>query len=133
MVGPVEPEHFGRVGRVDQEERGSVRDVVVVHLDRLVPVRRAAGGVEESDVVGVGELLGGRAGELAEPNREHRRAQCVLERLAGAEVGGERKGANHLRGTNRSLRYRRHCCRLAIACCHGETLLRFRRWLSVGS
>ena len=102
-VRPVEREHLGRVRRVDEEERGSMRDVVVVHLDRLVPVRRAAGGVEQRDVVGVGELLGRCAGELAEADREHRRAQRVLERLAGTEVGRERKGADHLGRTNRPL------------------------------
>ena len=41
-VGAVEREHLRRVGRVDEEERGPVRDVVVVDLQRLVPVRRAA-------------------------------------------------------------------------------------------
>ena len=68
-----------------------------------------------------------RAGELAETNREHRRAQRVLERLAGAEVGGEREGADHLGRTNRPLRYTRHFCRCAIARRHGDTLLRLRR------
>ena len=60
--GPVEREHLRGVGRVDEEERGSVRDVVAEDLRRLVAVRRTAGGVQERDVVRVGELLRGRAG-----------------------------------------------------------------------
>ena len=55
-VSPVERQHLRRVGRVDEVERGSVRDVVAVEQRRLVPVRRAPGSVEESDVVRVGKL-----------------------------------------------------------------------------
>ena len=95
-VGPVEREHLRGVGRVDEVEGGPVRDVVAEQLRRLVPVRRAAGGVEERDVVGVGELLRRRSGELAETDREHGGAQRVLERLPGAEVGGDRERADHL-------------------------------------
>ena len=109
-VRPVERKHLRGVGRVDEEERGSVRDVVVVHLDRLVPVRRAPGGVEERDVVGVGELLRRCSGELAEPDGEHGGAQRVLERLPGAEVGREREGADHLGSADRPLARRQHCC-----------------------
>ena len=57
-VGLVERENLGRLGRVDEVEGGSVRDVVAVQLRRLVPVRRAPGGVEERDVVSLAELLG---------------------------------------------------------------------------
>ena len=46
-VRPIEREDLGGVGRVDQEERGSVGDVVVVQLNRLMAVRGAAGGMEE--------------------------------------------------------------------------------------
>ena len=88
-VRAVEGEHLRRVGRVDQEERRAVRDVVVVDLDRLVAVRGAARRVEQRDVVGVGELGGGGSRELAEPHREHGGTQRVLERLAGAEIGRE--------------------------------------------
>ena len=106
-VGPVEREHLRGVGRVDEEERGPVRDVVAVELRRLVPVRRAPGGVEERDVVRVRELLRRRSGELAETDREHGGAQRVLERLPGAEVGREREGADHLGRADRPLR-RKH-------------------------
>ena len=102
-VRPVEREHLRGVGRVDEEERGSVRDVVAVELRRLVPVRRAPGGVEERDVVRVRELLRRRSGELAETDREHGGAQRVLERLPGAEVGRERQRADHLGGADRPL------------------------------
>ena len=88
-VGAVEREQLGRVGRIDQEERAPMLDVVAVQLRRLVTVRRASGGVQERDVVGRRELLPRRSGELAEPNREHGRPQRVLERLPGAEVGRE--------------------------------------------
>jgi hypothetical protein len=54
----VEREHLGRVRRIDEEERSSVRNVVVVHLNRLVPVRGAARGMEECGVVRVRELVG---------------------------------------------------------------------------
>ena len=109
-VGPVERKHLGGVGRVDEEERGSVRDVVVVHLRRLVSVRRAPGRVEERHVVRVDELLRRCSGELAEPDGEHGGAQRVLERLARAEVGREREGADHLCGADRPLARRQPCC-----------------------
>ena len=105
-VGPVERQDLRGVGRVDQEERGSVRDVVAEQLRRLVPVRRAPGGVEERDVVRVRELLRRCSGELAEPDREHGGAQRVLERLPGAEVGREREGTDHLGGADRLLMLR---------------------------
>ena len=84
--GPVERQHLRGVGRVDEEERGSVRDVVVVHLRCLVPVRRAPGGVEERDVVGVRELLCRRSGELAETGPRARR--CATRARAAARCRG---------------------------------------------
>ena len=89
-VRPVEREHLRGVDRVDEEERRSVRDVVAEELSRLVAVGGAPGGVEERDVVRVHDLLRRCSGELAQPDREHGGAHCVLERLPGAEVGGER-------------------------------------------
>jgi hypothetical protein len=65
-------------------------DVVAEQLCGLVPVRRATGGVKQRDVVGVGQLLGGCPGKLAELNRQHGGAQGVLERLPGSEVGRDR-------------------------------------------
>jgi hypothetical protein len=59
--------------------------------------------MEERDEVRVRELLGRCSGELTETDREHRSAQRVLERLAGAEVGCERQGANHLGSADRPL------------------------------
>ncbi len=102
-VCAIEREHFRGVGRVDQEERGSVRDVVAEELRGLVPVRRAPGGVEERDVVRIHQLLRRCSGELAEPSREHGAPQRVLERLTGAEVGRERKRTHHLGGADRLL------------------------------
>ena len=102
-VRAVEREHLRGVGRVDQEERGSVRDVVVEHLHRLVPVRGAAGGVQQRDVVGVRKLLRRRSGQLPETDREHGGAQRVLERLPGAEIGRERQRADHLGRADRLL------------------------------
>ena len=104
--GLVERKHLCGVGRIDQEEGGSVRDVVVVHLQRLVPVRRAPGGVQEGDVVRVRKFLCRRSGELAEPDREHRGAQRMLERLPGTEVGRERERTDHLGGADRLLAFR---------------------------
>ena len=88
-VFPVEREHLLRVGGVDEIEGSPVRDVVAVEQRRLVPVRRAPGSVQERDVVRVRKLLGRSSRELAEPNRENGGSQRVLERLPGAEVGGE--------------------------------------------
>ena len=99
-VGAVEREDLLAVGRVDEEEGRPVLDVLAEDKRRLVPVRRAAGGVEEGDVVGVGDLLGGRSRELAEAGGEDRRAQRVLERLPRAEVGREREGADQLGGAD---------------------------------
>ena len=109
-VGPVERQDLGGVGRVDEEERGSVRDVVAEQLRRLVAVRGAPGGVEERHVVRVRELLRRCSGELAETDREHGGAQRVLERLPGAEVGREREGTDHLGSADRPLARRHHCC-----------------------
>ena len=78
-------------------------DVVAEQLRRLVPVRRAAGGVEERDVVGIRELLLRGSGELAEPDREHGAPHRVLERLSRTEIGGERQRADDLRGADRLL------------------------------
>ncbi len=74
--------------------------VVAVELCGLVPVRGAAGGVEQRNVVRVDELLGGRSGELTQANGEDRGAQCVLERLPGAEIGRERQCAHELSRTD---------------------------------
>ena len=88
-IGLVEREHLRRVGRVDQEERRPVLDVVPEQLRRFVPVRRAARGVEERDVVRVRELLLRCPGELAEPDGEHGAPHGMLERLPRAEIGRE--------------------------------------------
>ena len=80
-VGAVEREDLRRLGRVDEEERGSVLDVLAEQLRSLVPVRRAPGRVEERDVVRVGELLRRCSGELAEAHGEYGGAQRVLEWL----------------------------------------------------
>ena len=109
-VGAIERQDLGGVGRVDEEERGPMRDVVAVQLRRLVAVRRASGGVEERDVVRVGELLRRHTGELAETDGEEGAAQGMLERLSGAEVGGEREGSDDLGRADRLLA-RRWCCR----------------------
>jgi hypothetical protein len=86
-----------------------MRDVVVVHLNRLVTVGRAPGRVQQGDVVGVSELLRGCSCKLAETYGEHGRAQRVLERLPRAEVGGERQGADDLGSADRPLAGRQHC------------------------
>jgi hypothetical protein len=102
-VGVVEGKDLVAVGGVDQVEGGSVVDVVAVQLRRLVSVRRAPGGVEEGDVVGVRELLARRSGEFAETDREHGGAERVLDRLPGAEVRGDRECADNLGGADRAL------------------------------
>ena len=61
-------------------------DVVAEELRGLVPVRRAAGGVQERDVVRVGELLRRRAGELAEADREH--GACAARARAAVRCRG---------------------------------------------
>jgi hypothetical protein len=100
-----------------------VGDVVAEELRSLVPVRRTAGGVEQRDVVRVGELLGGSAGELAEADREHGGAQGVLERLSGTEIGSDGERGHHfgqsdrLRGLTRAV----HACR-GLRGLHGAIL-----------
>ena len=101
--GAIELEHLVRLGGVDQVEGGAVRDVVAEQLPRLVSVRGAAGRVQQRDVVGIGELVSRGARELAEPHREHGRANGVLERLPGAEVGRDRQRGDQLGGANRLL------------------------------
>ena len=123
-VRTVERKHLSGVDRVDEEERRSVRNVVAEQLRRLVPVRRAPGRVEKRDVVRVEELLRGRSGELAQTDGQHGRAQGVLQRLPGAEVGGERQGADHLGSTDRLLACRQYSCdRSGILRRHVDTLL----------
>ena len=100
---PVEGEHRVAVGGVDQEERGPVADVVAEKLSRLVAVRRAAGRVQQRDVVGVGALGVRGPGERAEADGKDRRAQRVLERLAGAEIGRERQHRHQLGRAHRLL------------------------------
>ena len=102
-VRAVERDDLIHVGRVDEEEGGPMLDVLAEELRRLVPVRRAAGAVEERDVVGVANLVRGCAGEFGQADREHRRAQRVLERLPRAEVGRERERADELGGADRLL------------------------------
>ena len=99
-VGAIELEHLGRTGRVDQEERCAVRDVVAEQLRRLVTVRRAPRGVEQRDVVRIDQILSRGSRQLTEPDHENSRAQRVLEGLAGAEVGRERDRTNHLGGAD---------------------------------
>ena len=70
-VCAVEREHLFTARRVDEIERSPVLDVVAVERRRLMPVGCAPRGVEERDVVGVGEVPRGGSGELAEADREH--------------------------------------------------------------
>src|SRR4029078_11144418 len=108
-VGPIEREHLRRVARVDEEERGSVLDVLAEQLCRLVPFRVAPGGMQERDVIRVRELLRRRSGQLAETHREHSGTQRVLERLPGTEGRREREGADPLGGADRRLDRERLC------------------------
>ena len=102
-VGAVEGEHLRRVGRIDQEEGCPVLDVLAEEERRLVPVRGAAGGVEERDVVRVGDFRRRRSRELAETDGQHRASQGVLERLPGAEIGRQRDRPDDLRCPDRVL------------------------------
>ncbi len=95
-IGPIKREHLRGIRRVDQEEGGPVCNVVAVELSSFVPVRRASRSVEQSDVVRGGEILGRRSGKLAETDGEDGRAQRMLERLTGAEVGRKRQRPDHL-------------------------------------
>ena len=80
--------------------------------------------MQKRDVVRVEELLRGRSGELAQTDGQHGRAQGVLQRLPGAEVGGERQGADHLGSTDRLLACRQYSCdRSGILRRHVDTLL----------
>ena len=126
-VRPEERDDLLGIARVDERERGPRHDVVPVDLRGLVSVRRATRGVQERDVVRIDELLRRRSGELAQPDREHRGAQRVLERLPRPEVGRQRQRTHHLGRTDRPLPGRRPSC----ACCrilrvHGDTLTRSR-------
>lgn len=107
---PQEPDDLLHVARIDQRERRSRHDVVAVQLRRLVSVRGASRRVQQRGVVGIGEFLRRRGGELAKSDREHRSSQRVLERLAGAEVGRERESADDLGSTDRLLDRSHHRC-----------------------
>ena len=122
-VASVEREDLRGVGRVDEEERRPVRDVVAEELRRLVAVRRAPRRVEERDVVRVREFLCRRSGELTETHREHRAAQRVLERLSGAEVGRERECTDDFGRTDRLLARSHVCSDFSVLLrCHGGIL-----------
>ena len=94
----VEREDLRRVGRVDEVERGPVRDVVAEQLRRLVPVRRAAGRVEERDVVGVGELL------RRTPRRARRGGRRARRCAARARAAARCRGRSRARGRRRPRR-----------------------------
>jgi hypothetical protein len=99
-------------------------DVIAEQLRSLMPIRRAARCVQERDIVGVGQLLGGCSGKLAELNGQHGGAHRVLKWLPGSEVGRDRECANDLRSADRPLRRARHCCDAPdVLCRHITTLL----------
>ena len=56
----------------------------------------AARGVQQRDEVGVGGHVLVEAGLLGQADGQDTRAQRVLERLAAAEVGGDREGGREL-------------------------------------
>ena len=99
----IERDHLIHVGGIDEEEGGPVLDILAEELRGLVPVRRASGAMQERDVIGVANLIRGRSGEVGKADREHRGAQCVLERLSRAEIGRERKRADELGCADRLL------------------------------
>ena len=68
-----------------------------------------------------------RSGELPEPDREQGRAQRVLERLPGAEVGREREGAYHLGRPDRPLSGTRPRGSWSGILLHVETLVTLER------
>src|SRR4051812_35518925 len=79
--------------------------------------------MEERHVVGVRELPRGCSREVAEPDREHRCAQRVLERLTGAEVRREREGTDDLGNAYRLFHRGKRCyCRSRIVYCHKSIL-----------
>jgi len=104
-------QHSGRaidIGlKVSQDDLAGMLSVsrqrVNGELRRLVAVRRAPGGVEECDVVRVGELRRRRSRELAETDGQHRASQGVLERLPRAEIGRQRDRPDDLRCPDRVL------------------------------
>jgi hypothetical protein len=59
--------------------------------------------VHEPEVIGVGAQGLVAAGGLRQPRAQDRRAQAVLERLVGAEVGRERQRREDLAGRDRSV------------------------------
>ena len=126
-VGAVEREHLRRIRRVDQEERGSVLDVVSEQLGCLVAVRRTPRGVKQCDVVRVDELPRRDAGELPEADGEHCGTHGVLERLPRAQIRRQREGADHLGCPDRRLARRPHSyCPVEILRVHVQILGRGR-------
>jgi hypothetical protein len=56
--------------------------------------------VQQRDVVGIGEFVRRGAGELAQSDREHGRANGVLDRLSGPQVRGDRQRRDQLGGAD---------------------------------
>jgi hypothetical protein len=96
-----------RIAGVDDGEGAARDDVVAEQERRLVPVRGAAGRVQERDVVGVADVPGRRIRELREPHREDGGPERVLERLPGPEVGREGERGDDLRRADRLLDHAR--------------------------
>ena len=96
----VEGDHLAHVGRIDEEERSAMLDVLAEHLRRLMPVRGAAGGVQERHVIAVADLLRRAAGTIGETFRQDGSAQCVLERLSCPEVGRKRNRPDEVGGAD---------------------------------
>jgi len=76
---------------VDRREVRAHVAVAAVGAGRLVGVARAADRVQQAEVVRVGAQRAVAAGGRREMGAQHRRAQAVLERLVGPEVGGQRQ------------------------------------------
>jgi hypothetical protein len=51
---------------------------------------------QERDVPGARQLVLTQPGLLAQPDGEHADTQALLERLAGADIDGQRKGRDKL-------------------------------------
>jgi len=105
---PQEGHQLVGAGAVDRREVRAVGAVVAVRRGGLVRVARAADRVQQPEVVGVGPQRLVAIGGQRQARAQRRRAQAVLERLVGPEVGGQRQGGQDLPGGDGRGRLRAH-------------------------
>jgi len=90
------PQHLGRLAVVDHDDLAAERDLVADDRREHVGLGVAADIAQQRLVVDLAKLAFAQATEIAQPHRQHARAQRELERLAHPQVGRQRERGHKL-------------------------------------